>query len=470
MKILSRLLTFVIILLAGSAAASDGQLDSGLLEKLEQAFADRGDQTAYFNAVANNKLADLALNHQLLTDHNEFVNYKLESSGITNQKSSGRCWLYAGLNVYTPNIMTRLGLSDIELSHAYLAFYDKLEKANMFLEQIIAFRAAPMSDRKLRIVLASPFGDGGWYSYFTGLIDKYGVVPAATMPETRQSSATGTINKLASRYLRGCAAELRRLHEAGQKVKALRQRKEEMLAEVYQLLALSYGEPPQKFEYRYEPKEDSLKNDVEVKEYTPRTFAKEFLGEEMPEFVALMNDPNRAYDLPYQGEWSRNMYEIDDFTLLNLPIEKLKHYTMKALLDSQLVWFACDVGKEHSKTEGLLASGLYQYDRLLGVNFELTKAERLAYGDGSATHAMAITGVDTTDSGDAAKWLVENSWGKKKGNDGFWYMYPQWFDDYVYVVIVDKRLLEADDLAKMDRTPIKSEMWDVLMQSLKTLE
>lgn len=458
---------FLILVLSIPTLAGDGPIDSRLLEQLEKEFDGRGDQTALFNAISNNSINSLTLNSELVANHNEFINFKLKSAGITNQKGSGRCWIYAGLNVFTPNIMNRLDLKEMELSQSFLAFYDKLEKANLFLEKIIALRDAPLSDRKLRLVLDSPFGDGGWYSYFTGLIDKYGAVPKSAMAETSQSSSTGTINGLTSRLLRGFASDLRSMHQAGKKVSALRKRKEKMLAEIYQLLALCYGEPPKEFEYRYEPKEDSIK--AEVKNYTPRAFAAEFLGETMPDFVAIMNDPNREYGLPYQGEWSRNLWESEDFILLNLPMERLKHYAMKSLLDSQLVWFACDVGKEHNRTKGLLMTDLYQTDKLFGVDFHLTKAEGLAYGDGSATHAMAIMGVDTTDSGEPDKWLVENSWGKKKGKDGFWYMYDGWFDEYVYVVIVDTRLMEPDDLALMDQKPIRSEMWDVLFQSLNNL-
>ena len=240
-----------------------------------------------------------------------------------------------------------------------------------------------------------------------------------------------------------------------------------MLADVYQLLVLCYCEPPKEFVYRYEPKEDSIK--AEIKRYTPRSFASEYLGEKMPEYVAIMNDPNREYGIPYQGEWSRNLWEIDDFTLLNLPIERLKHYTMKSLLDSQLVWFACDVGKEHYSKKGIFATDIYQHAQLLGVDFELTKAEKLAYGDGVASHAMAIMGVDTTDTGESNKWLVENSWGSKRGDDGYWYMYDDWFDEYVYVIIVDKRLMEPEDLAMLDQKPRRSELWDVFFQALKNL-
>lgn len=361
-----------------------------------------------------------------------------------------------------------------------MAFYDKLEKANLFLEEIIALRDAPLSDRKLRAVLESPFGDGGWYNYLTGIIEKYGAVPKSAMPETDQSSSTGTINEWTTTRLRNDAAEIRRMHKDGKGLKKIRARKAEILADIYQLLALCYGEPPKSFEYRYKPEKSSKAEDdsTSSKEtgeatitqtFTPRQFADEYLKGAMPEYVALMNDPSRDFGYPYQGDWSRNIWEMGDFTLINLPIERLKHYAMKALLDSQLVWFACDVGKEHNSPKGILATGMYQADKLLGVDFKMTKGDRLAYGDGQASHAMALMGVDTSATGEPLKWLVENSWGKS-GNDGLWYMYDDWFDEYVYVVIVDKRLVDPEELKMLDQKPRISELWDPFSQALKNLQ
>ena len=462
------LLLLTLVTISSGLAGTPGAIDQSAIELFESEFSSGNDHAAVLNAIANNKLSDLALNRQKLIDHNTFVNLKVETAGITNQRSSGRCWMFAALNVFAPNVIKKLDLDDFEFSQPYLTFWDKMEKANLFLEKILAFRDLPVDDRKVAQTLENPFGDGGWYTYFAALVEKYGLAPYSAMPETKQSVATGAVNKLASKKLRVFAAELRELHAQGKRIDELRQRKEEMLAEIYRLMALCYGEPPKEFEFRYEPKDDSIK--AEVKTYTPKSFAEEFVGDKIPEFVPLVNNPNWEYNLPYRGEWNRAMYEADDYTLLNLPVERLKYYAEKMLLDSQLVWFACDVGKEHSSDSALLMPGLYQYNELFSLDFSDTKAIRLQYGDSWATHAMALAGVDTTDSGETSKWLVENSWGTKKGDDGFWYMYDDWFDEYVYVLVVDKRLMEKEDLDNYSKEPRKTKMWDVFMNSLRNLQ
>jgi bleomycin hydrolase len=288
------------------------------------------------------------------------------------------------------------------------------------------------------------------------------------MPETKQSSATGRINRLVAHRLRGYAAELRGMHGNGADLTQLRQRKEEMLSQIYGMLVLAYGKPPTEFEFRYQPDDSTAK--PEATTYTPQSFKKEYIGETIPDYVVLMDNPNHPYDRPYKGEWSRNMYERDDITMLNLPVSRLKHYCMKAVLDSQVVWFACDVGKEHCSDSAVFATDVYDYDEIFDTKFRLTKAERLGYGDGWATHAMVLMGVDTASDGRPIKWLVENSWGTKRGDDGFWYMYDDWFDEYIYVVVVEKSYLDEDDLRKLELEPAVTPMWDVLFRSLRNLE
>ena len=448
------------------AADNDGSVTQDNVKQFDSRYESAGNHTAIENAIVNNKLKDLALNRELLVDFDKIVNFKLKSAGITNQESSGRCWMFSGLNVFTPGVMEKLNSSDFEFSQSYLAFWDKLEKANLYLEQVIAFRDLPIDDRKMQLINESPVGDGGWWTYMVGLINKYGVVPKTAMPETRQSSSTGTINSLLDRKLRQNAAELRAMSDSGKPVEQLRQRKVEMLSDVYQMLVLAYGKPPTEFTFRYESKDTTP---VAARTYSPKEFRDEFLPEDLPEYVALCDNPNKAYDRSYKGDWSRNMYELEDFTMLNVPAEKMKTYAMKALLDSQVVWFACDVGKDNCGDSALFATGIYQYDQIFGTDFHLTKAQRLAYLDGYASHAMVLMGVDTA-GGKPAKWLVENSWGTKAGDKGFWYMYDDWFDPYVYVLVVPKKYLDDRDRKNLELKPEITPMWDPLMQSLKKLK
>lgn len=449
-------------------AADNGGIDKSLLDEFETKFENQGDHRRIMNAVAANDIKQLSINREVLLKHDKLFNLKLKGTGVINQRSSGRCWMFAGVNVLAPRIMQKLKLSDFELSEPYLAFYDKLEKANFFLERIIEMRDRPLDDRSLSMEIEYFLGDGGWWHFFTDLIEKYGVVPLSAMPETKQSSATGDLNRLAKSLLRGHASKLRQMHQDGKSEKELRQEKERMLADIYKLLVYVYGKPPKEFTFRYTNKDDSTSAYTE-QSYTPKTFYREFLGD-LPEYVALCNNPTKDYDQLYLLEQSRNVWENDDFDILNLPIEKLKEYTLKSLADSQGVWFSCDVGEQNLGDSGIFAANLYDYGTAMGMDFSLTKAERIAFKEITPNHAMAIMGVDTSATGEPVKWLVENSWGTKRGDDGHWYMYDDWFDEYVLVVIIDKKLLSDEDARKFEQTPVKVADWEPFFLSLRNLK
>ena len=450
-----------------SAGAPKTGLSPDMIERIEARFDNQGDRQNLINAVTNNDIKDLSLNREKVVAHNKHFNHKLKKSGITNQKSSGRCWLFAGLNVFNPALMTKLNLSEFELSEPYLTFWDKMEKANLFLEEIIDLRDRPLDDRKLQIILDNPFGDGGWWHYVTDLIDKYGVVPLLSMPETKQSTKTSIINRLINRKLRAAASELRQMHAAGQSEDDLRDRKEEILGDIYTALTLAYGKPPENFIFRYEDKDSIIS---EPSEYTPRSFYEEFLAADMPKFAIIIDNPNKEYGRLYQIESSRNMADKSDLTLLNLPIEKIKQYCMKALLDSQAVWFACDVGKENYSDSGIMAVDIYDYNTTFSIDFKISKADRIIYLDSYPTHAMVLLGADTTADGRPVKWLVENSWGTKKGDKGYWYMYDEWFDEYVYVAVVDEGHLDPDDRERLKQKPVVLPAWDPFWKALRNLK
>ncbi len=517
-RIVIALLTTLLITAAATQGEpkTEGAVSTGLIEQYQKQLEDSGDPAFLINAITNNSIKGLSLNRDLLLTHNDIVNHSLKSAGITNQKSSGRCWLFAGFNVLTPDLATKMKLSKFELSQSWLAFWDKMEKSNLFLEDIIRLADKPINDRELQIVLESPIGDGGWWHYFAGLVNKYGVVPISAMPETKQSSSTGMLNKLATSKLRSFASELRQMHVDGKKVKDLRKRKEAMLADIYTILVYTYGQPPTEFTIRYEPTEkddkeddadsidldigeddgdenddkedDADSTDLDIgeddsdededkddkpeiieAEYTPTSFYEEFFDAELPEYVALCNNPTRQYGKLYQIETSRNMYEMEDFTILNLPIERLKHYSAKSLLDSQVVWFACDVGKQNYNDSGIFMEGIYDYNSTFGMDFRLSKRDRVAFKDISPNHAMVFMGIDTASDGTPVKWLVENSWGSKKGDEGNWYMYDDWFSEYVLVTIIDKRQMEDAELKMLRKKPVPVEPWDPFFLALRRL-
>ena len=473
-----------------------GTLTPDLLKKYAERFDQRTGTQLRINAITNNAIKDLSLDRSRIIGHNSRFNHELESNGITAQKSSGRCWLFAALNVVTPKVMADLKMDKFELSQPYLAFYDKLEKANRFLEDIILYRDSAIHSRTVQSVLETPFGDGGWWGYFTALIEKYGAVPKSAMPETKQSSKTGRINSLTSTLLRGYAAELRQMHTDGKSVNKLRDRKEEMLADVYEMLVYAYGPPPTEFDFRYEVKpddddeEDSEDGDSDhadneaedddddsddeksydvIEQHTPRSFYDKYVAAHVLSTVAICHNPTVAYDEVYQMEGGTNVQGAPELTVLNLPIGRLKYYTLKSLLDSQIVWFACDVGKDNYSDSGIFMPGIHDYGMTFQMDFAMTKTDRILYHDISPNHAMAIRGADTTDGGRAAKWLVENSWGKDAGNGGEWTMYDPWFDEYVMMVIIDKDLLDPKDARKLDKDPIIVPYWEPFFMALRQL-
>lgn len=461
--------TIIIALLTGglSLSAGEGGLDHELVETIQFEYDAVGYSPATINAVTNNDIKSLSLCREKVTQYDNLFNVRLKETGITNQQSSGRCWLFAGLNIFSPQICTKLDLSKFQFSQPYLAFWDKMEKANFFLEEIIRLRERPLYDRELSIVLDGPLGDGGWWHYATDLIEKYGVVPLTAMPETKQSSSTGTINSLAERKLRAFASELRRMYREGADVEQLRERKERMMPEIYRLLVVAYGPPPREFEFRYKIKDSVV---TEPKIYTPKSFYDEFIGGPLPEYAVLMDNPAKGYDTLYRIESSRNMADREDLTMLNLPIEGIKEYCLKALLDSQAVWFACDVGEDNFRDSGILRTGIYDFESMLGVSFDMSKGDRITLRDSYPNHAMTLIGVDTTADGSPVKWLVANSWGDKGGDNGYWIMYDDWFDANVYVAVVEKRHLEDADRKKLEQTPVVLPTWDPFYRAAKELK
>ncbi len=462
--------TFILTLaVCPYALAADGGIDGSLLEQYEKQFNSEGNQQRTINAITNNSIKELALNREKMVAHDKLFSHKLKSSGIVDQKSSGRCWMFAGVNVLTPAIMAKLDLEKFELSEPYITFYDKLEKANFFLERVIEMRDRPIDDRSLQMEIDNMIGDGGWWHYFTDLVNKYGIVPLSAMPETKQSVSTGAFNSLAKSLLRNDASELRQMHTDGKTVKQLRQAKEKMLADIYKLLVYNYGKPPKEFKLRYEAKDDSLKTIVE-KNYTPKSFLAEFFPDGLPNYVALVNNPTLDYDQPYLLEASRNVYENPDFAVLNLTAEKLKQYTQKALIDSQAVWFACDVGQQNYGDSAIMAEGILDYGTALGMDFKLPKADKISFKEISPNHAMVINGFDTTSAGTVSKWRVENSWGTKAGDNGFWYMYDDWFGEYVLVVIVDEKLLTSEDADNFKKEAVKVADWEPFFRAMRNLD
>jgi bleomycin hydrolase len=452
----------LLILFLGSSAliwaegTKEGGLTSDLIREVRQSFKMDTSTRALMNALTNAEIKKLTLNREKYVAHDNLFNHKIKTKGITNQKSSGRCWLFAGLNIMRPAVIEKYKLKEFEFSQSYLFFWDKFEKANTFLELIIETRDRDPLDRELTMILKSPFPDGGLWIYVVELVEKYGAVPKSVMPESEQTSKTGMMDRLISRKLRKDAAILREMSHSGATVGDLRERKVEMLKEVYRMLALNFGVPPTEFQWRYESKDSVIS---EAKTYTPLAFFEEVVDIDLRDYVPIYNHTLHPYGRLYQMRLARNIYDRPDNVFINLDTEQMREFALKQLLDNQPVYFACDVGKEHSSEYGILASDIYDYETFYGADFSMSKADKFRYRESHSTHAMAFIGVDTL-SGKPTKWLVENSWGDERGDKGYWTMYDEWFDEYVYKVIINKKYLPKRVLDIRRTEPIVLPPWD----------
>ena len=452
----------LLILLMGSSvtiwgkSSKEGALTPDVIQEVRQSFKMDTSTRALMNALTNNEIKKLALNRQMYVAHDNLFNHKIKTKGVTNQKSSGRCWLFAGLNTMRPQVIEKYKLKEFEFSQSYLFFWDKFEKANTFLELIIETRDRDPLDRELQMILKSPFSDGGLWIFVVELIEKYGVVPKSVMPESEQTSKTTMMDRLISRKLRQDAAILREMSQNGAEVSELRSRKVEMLKDIYRMLVLNFGVPPKKFQWRYETKDTVVS---EVKTYTPQSFFEEVVDVDLRDCVPIYNHTLRPYNKLYQMRLARNIYDRPDNVIINLDTKQMREFALKQLLDSQPVYFACDVSKEDSYEHGIMSPKIYDYEALYGLDFTMTKADKFRYLESRSTHAMVFVGVDTLE-GKPTKWLVENSWGDKKGDKGYWTMYDKWFDEYVYKVIINKKYLPKQVLDILKTEPIVLPPWD----------
>ena len=446
----------LLALIGTTLLARDGALTPKVVGRIRSEFKMDSHTKSMYNAITNNDITALALNRDILREHNEVFSNKVKAKGITNQKKSGRCWLFAGLNVMRPKVIEKYKLKGFELSQNHLAFWDKLEKANAFLERVIRLRDRDIMDRRMELLLRNPVPDGGYWESVVNLVEKYGVVPQEVMPETNSSGNTGLMNKLLARTLRADAVRLRTMHGQKRPVKELRTEKTRMLGEVYKMLVMNLGEPPTKFQWRFE---DANSVVSELHTYTPKSFYKDFVGVDLREYVDLFNDPSKDYGKHYRLGLSKNVYGGEDVHFANIEMEALKDIAAKSVLDKEPLWFACDVGKDQNRDHGIMARGMYDYDSIYEIDMTMTKAERALFRESVPNHAMVFVGIDIRD-GKPAKWMVENSWGDDKGSKGYWTLYDTWFDLNVYSIIVKKKYVPEEVLKILEQDPVALPLWD----------
>ncbi len=439
--------------LVASAQNDKGGIDAEMLSRISKSYTGSTEQRAVKNALASNSIATLAINADNLAMCDTHFSHRVKTKGITDQKSSGRCWLFTGLNVLRAKMIEKYDLPSMEFSQNYNSFYDQLEKANLFLQAIIDTRDLPLDDRKVDWLLRNPIGDGGQFTGVSNLIMKYGVVPKEAMPETFQSNNTSQMAMILKLKLREWALELRETKPA----KAA-ERKEQMLSEVYRILVECLGVPPAEFEWaRYNTKGEL----VSRKTYTPKSFYEEYIGEDLEQnYVMVMNDPSREYGKVYEIEYDRHVYDGENWLYVNLPIERVKELAIASLKDNTAMYFSCDVGKFLDRKKGTLDVANFDYASLFGTSFTMDKKQRIqTYASGSS-HAMTLIAVDLDDEGKAKKWMVENSWGAASGWQGNLIMTDEWFEEYMFRVVVEKKYVPEDVLKILEQEPIMLPSWD----------
>ena len=460
MNRLFTILTVSVLALAGGTSyaqeCKDGGITPELLSRISEGYAGTPEQKAIRNALATNPLSALAVNAENLAMMDTHFSDVVPSEGITDQKSSGRCWLFTGLNVLRAKMIDEYGLGAFYLSQNYLFFYDQLEKSNLFLQAVIDTRDLPSDDRTVDWLFRNPLSDGGQFTGVSNLIMKYGMVPAEIMPETYAANNTSQMATVIKRKLREFGLELR--SDAGAKEKALEKRKVEMLSEVYRLLVYFLGEPPVSFEWTMRDKEGNV---LSTKEYTPKSFYEEYIGENLEDnYIMVMNDPSREYGKVYEIEYDRHVYDGHNWLYVNLPIEKIKEMAIASIKGGCAMYFSCDVGKFLDSKRGTLNLDNFDYESVMGTTFGMDKADRVRSYDSGSTHAMTLVAVDIDEDGNPVKWMVENSWGPSAGYQGKLIMTDEWFNEYMFRVVVEKQFVPEDVMEMMKHQPFKLPPWD----------
>ena len=396
------------------------------------------------NAATHNEITDLAMDWDVYRriDHT-FSDQIIGEMKITNQKSSGRCWGYAGLNLFRIYLGRKHDIRNFEFSQTYFMFWDKLEKSNYFFNSVIKTANKPWDSRLMMHLLDSPIQDGGQWDMWVNLIDKYGVVPKSEMPETFQSGKSMRMNRMITRKLREFAKDLRDSIKNKITEESLFELKTTMLSTVYKMLVIHLGNPPDSFNWQVRDKKKVFQR---FKKLTPLSFFKDHDGIDLNELVCLINCPmsDKEYNKVYTVEFLGNVVEGNPIRYLNVDIDVLKNATVESIKNNEPVWFGCDVGKYLHRTHGVMDTKLFDFELFYGTEFGLDKASRLEYGESKMTHAMLFTGVDMDSKGNPKKWRVENSWGERNGEKGYYIMSDDWFDQYLYEVVINKKYLESN--------------------------
>ena len=416
-----------------------------------QAYQDNNKQTALQRSVVKNGITASAENVSAKVNNVPVFSVDVTTGKVSNQKQSGRCWMFAALNTFRHKMLNDFNLKEFELSQNHTFFWDKYEKANYFYENILATANEPLTSRKVAFLLQTPQQDGGQWDMIVSIFQKYGVVPKTVMPESSNSSNSRDLNNYLNKKLRKDAVALRQLVAEGKTAEDIQTAKEAMLEDIYRFLATSLGTPPETFDFEYR---DEDKNYHIDRNLTPQSFYEKYVGVDLDDYVSIINAPtaDKPYNQSYTVEMLGNVVGGKEVKYLNVDMPTFKKLAIAQLEQGESVWFGCDVGQSSTRDTGIMALDAYDINDLFDIDFTMTKAERLDFGESLMTHAMVLTGVDLID-GESTKWKVENSWGEKVGTNGFFVMSDAWMDEYTYQIVVRKEFLTAEQLAAFEAEP-----------------
>jgi bleomycin hydrolase len=436
--------------------STNGTLTAEDLELLRKDFAATPAYRLAQNAVTRVTVDDVAINREIVNNTDHSLSTLLDDWKVTNQERSGRCWLFAGLNLLRVGAMRKMGLKDFEFSQNYVMFWDKIERANYFLEAIIETADRDIDDRTVAYLLQSVADDGGQWNMFVAIVSKHGLVPKAFMPETQSSSDTGRMNSVLRSLLRQGVKAVREAAADG--VEAARAEKASVLRAIYRVLCIHLGTPPDRFWWQWTDKEREFHRDGEL---TPQEFAARYVDLPIADYVCLVHDlrPSSPAGRTFTVQYLGNVLGAPPVTYLNVDMSLIKDIAARTLQQGEPVWFGCDVGKMMSNEYGVWDASLYDLASVYDTAFTLGKADRLVYHETQMTHAMLFTGVDVVD-GATRKWRVENSWGSDKGKDGFYTMNDSWFDEYVFEIAARRDAIPEELRRALDDEPIVLPAWD----------
>lgn len=445
------------LLCSAQAQEEKGGISAEMMQQIKQSYQNTASDKAIRNAIGSNDIRKLALNQDNLRAMDTHFSVKVNSKGVTNQESSGRCWLFTGLNVMRAKAIAKHNLGAFEFSQVYPFFFDQLEKANLFLQGVIDTSDKPMEDKMVEWLFRHPLSDGGTFTGVADIVSKYGLVPKDVMPETHSSENTNRMADLITLKLREQGLELREMAAKGSKADALNQKKTEMLGVVYRMLVLNLGVPPTEFTWT---EYNAQGEPVSTETYTPMSFLKKYGDEHLlGNYVMLMNDPSREYYKTYEIDYDRHRYDGKNWTYINLPVEDIKEMAIASLKDSTMMYFSCDVGKFLDGKRGLLDVKNYDYESLMGTSFGMDKKQRVQSFASGSSHAMTLMAVDLDKEGKPTKWMVENSWGTA-GYNGHLIMTDEWFNEYMFRLVVETKYVPEKISNLLKRKPVRLPAWD----------